>query len=118
MSLINDQAVFLKQLCDTIAFAEQLFTVTEGEGERTQAQHDLNLQEGRSKTKRSRHQDRLAHDLHFYELVSPSGKFIEVIDKGKLQPIGDYWKLLDSKNSWGGDWKNPYDPWHFERNVL
>ena len=115
MSLINDQAVFLRQMCDLISFSEQHFTITGGELERTQLQHDANVKAGRSTTKRSRHMDRCAIDLHFYYFNQ--GKFIEVTDKKRLQKIGDYWQSLDVKNRWGGNWSNPYDPWHFERSA-
>lgn len=116
MSLINEQAIFLRQMCDLIDYAEQHYATTGGELERTQAQHDANVKAGRSKATRSRHMDRCAIDLHFYQLND--GKFIEVIDKARLQNLGNYWKSLDPKNRWGGDWKNPFDPWHFERGVV
>lgn len=113
MSLINEQAVFLRQLLDLINFAEQHYVTTGGELERTELQHAANVAGGRSTVKRSRHMDRCAIDLHFYYFHD--SKFIEVTDKARLQKIGDYWKSLDPKNRWGGDWKTPFDPWHFER---
>src|SRR6056297_439794 len=35
-----------------------------------------------------------------------------------LNKIGVFWENLNKKNRWGGFWKSPYDPGHFERNVV
>lgn len=129
MSLINEQAIYFRHKCQLGLFAEQYFTVTEGEAERTQEQHELNVAAGRSTAKRSRHQDKCATDLHFF--IFNGKKFIETTDpelypglKGEtyreavrktMKIVGDYWKSLDPKNRWGGDWSKPFDPWHFER---
>lgn len=61
-----------------------------------------------SKTLNSKHLERLAVDFNFFV----DGKLVhkhELIDA-----VGEFWKQLDPNNVWGGDWKVPNDPYHFE----
>lgn len=118
MSIIPDQVYFLRDLCTLVLFANDLkFAMTEGEGERPQWVEDIYRKQGKSKVEQSQHTLRLAHDFHFYDFSSPNGKYMEITDYKRLKSIGEFWKSLSPKNRWGGDWKNPYDPWHFERTV-
>lgn len=63
---------------------------------------------GRTRTKHSKHQDKLAFDIFLLE----AGKFIT--DPEAYEPLGSFWKSLDPKNRHGGDFKKLRDPFHFE----
>lgn len=113
MSLVPEQAAFLLDICKTVQYATELgFQVTGGELHRTPEQQQIYVQTGRSKTMDSYHLRRLACDLNFLK----DGKL--VYDKAELQPIGDYFESLDTKNSWGGNWNGSFkDLPHFERRA-
>jgi hypothetical protein len=66
---------------------------------------DLLVNNGRSKTRNSKHADRLAFDLI---LFTSEGKIAPNED---YQPLGEKWKALGGK--WGGDWTMG-DFGHFE----
>ena len=98
MSLVEHQAQFFQDICQLRAYAAGLgFLVTGGELYRTAEQQQIYVQTGRSKTMNSYHLRRLAMDLNFFL----DGKL--VYDKAVLQPIGDYWESISTKNSWGGN---------------
>lgn len=112
MSLVDHQASFLLDIGKTVVYATELgFQVTGGERFRTAEQQQIYVQTGRSKTMNSYHLRRLADDLFFFK----DGKLC--YDKAALQPIGDYFESLDTKNSWGGNWKSFKDLPHFERRA-
>lgn len=112
MSLVEQQSIFLDHVCLTIAHAKTLgFVVTGGELHRTPEQQQIYVQTGRSKTMASYHLRRLAIDLNFFK------DGILCYDKAVLQPVGDYWESLDTKNSWGGNWQSFKDLPHFERRA-
>lgn len=112
MSLVAEQAAFLKDVCLLLAKCEALgFVVTGGELFRTAEQQAIYVRTGRSKTMNSNHLRRLAIDLNFFL----DGKLI--YDRKVLQPIGDFWETLNPQNSWGGNWKSFKDVPHFERHV-
>lgn len=112
MSLVEHQAVFLEHVCRLRDHAASLgFVVTGGELYRTPEQQQIYVQSGRSKTMASYHLRRLAIDLNFFR----GGKLC--YDKEALQPVGDYWESLDTKNSWGGNWASFKDIPHFERRA-
>ena len=77
---------------------------------------DVYVYMGRSRVRHSRHQDKLAFDIFLLE----EGEFITDVEK--YRSLGDFWKSLDSKNRWGGDFKKLEgewqiglsDPFHFE----
>ena len=104
MSLLSNQACFLDGLAVTI-----------GEAFRTKEQQEIHVKAGRSATMNSMHLKRCAIDLNVFKLVD--GGYQLLSDPILGQEIGKYWKSLDEKNRWGGDWKKPFDPWHFERKV-
>jgi len=58
-------------------------------------------------TSYSRHQDKLAVDLFLYK----NGRFSNSI--ADYRPLAKFWKMLDEKNRWGGDWSTK-DIYHFE----
>lgn len=118
MSLSDEQYEFYKDTLRLGAFLiERGIKVTYGEAERTEAQHRLNVTLGRSKAKRSRHQDRLALDLNFYFGNGWVGSKSQKEIKALLLPVGEFWEALNKKNRWGGHWTDPFDPAHFERRI-
>jgi hypothetical protein len=112
MSLVNEQAAFLLDVCALIQRATALgFTVTGGELARTVEQQQIYVKTGRSKTMNSIHLKRCAIDLNFFK----DGKL--TYDIKTLAPVGEYWQSLHPKNQWGGFWKSFKDVPHFERKV-
>lgn len=112
MSLSDEQAAFLLDVCKLVPFATNLgFKVTGGELQRTQVQQEIYVKTGKSKTMNSNHLKKLAIDLNFIK----NGQLI--YDKEELAPIGAYWESLNSKNRWGGNFKTFVDMPHFERHV-
>lgn len=77
---------------------------------------DVYVYMGRSKVRHSKHQDKLAADIFLLE----EGKFITDVES--YRPLGNFWKSLDPKNRWGGDFEKLggelavklSDPFHFE----
>jgi len=49
----------------------------------------------------SYHKRRLAIDLNLFK----DGKYL--MSTGEHKPLGEYWKSLHPKCTWGGDFKNP-----------
>lgn len=112
MSLVNQQAEFMKDLAKLINFCfDQGWVITGGELFRTVEQQQIHIKAGRSKTMNSLHMKRCAVDLNFFK----EGRL--VWDKQQLAPIGAYWESLNPKNRWGGNFKSLVDVPHFERNV-
>ena len=110
MSLVLEQAAFLKDVCKLLAKADSLeFTVTGGELFRTPEQQQIYVKTGRSKTMNSNHLRRCAIDLNFFK----DGTLI--YDQAALSPLGEYWRSLHPKNDWGGFWLSFKDIPHFER---
>lgn len=110
MSLVQEQAAFLLDVCKLIPYATELgFTVTGGELFRTPEQQAIHVKAGRSMTMNSNHLKRCAIDLNFIR----GGTLIW--DKEILAPLGSYWESLSPKNRWGGNFKNFRDVPHFER---
>jgi D-alanyl-D-alanine carboxypeptidase len=110
MSMVLEQAKFLKDAARLILKAEELgFVVTGGELFRTAEQQAIHVKMGRSKTMKSNHLRRCAIDLNFFK----DGKL--TYDIAALRPIGDYWRALDPKNEWGGFYSSFKDVPHFER---
>jgi D-alanyl-D-alanine carboxypeptidase len=110
MSLVQEQAQFLKHVTALLIKADQLgFVVTAGELFRTPEQQAIYVQSGRSKTMASNHMRRCAIDLNFFKDGALTW------DRIVLKPLGDYWETLDAKNSWGGNWNSFKDVPHFER---
>ena len=65
------------------------------------------LDRGRSKTLHSKHCDKLAADIVLFD-----GD--ELADPEKYKPLGEYWKSLDYRCVWGGDWTSFPDANHFQ----
>jgi peptidoglycan L-alanyl-D-glutamate endopeptidase CwlK len=121
MSLVNEQAIFFNHVCMLRSYAvDKGFIVTGRELGRTKEQQEIYVKNGLSKTANSQHLNNTAIDLYFFKMKS--GKAEVILEKKELQPIGDFWSSLDSKNQWGGNFKDksgkPFvDCPHFERHV-
>ncbi len=111
MKLGTKQELFTSNVAKLIQYAESVgLKCRMREVQRTAEQQNIYLQSGATKTKNSKHINSLAVDMYF----ASDGKII--LNKADLQHIGDYWESLDSKNSWGGNWKKFQDCPHFERS--
>lgn len=114
MSLVNEQAIFLQDVCRLIAYACSIgFTVTGGELFRTAEQQEIYMRNGKSKNRKSQHLNRCAIDLNFFKMIDGKPTLMESVDN--LKDIGDYWCSLDEKNQCGIKWG--WDTNHFERTV-
>lgn len=112
MSLVAEQAEFLKDVCKLINKCFELgFVITGGELLRTPEQQEIYLQKGLSKTSNSMHLKKCAIDLNFFK----DGKLVS--NRDTLIPVGEFWQSLNPKNRWGGNFKSIVDCPHFERNV-
>ena len=123
MTLREKQSLFAKYFGMLILWAyENGYELTFGEGLRTMSQQLLYF-EGydvtkigsklvlkpaphRSKTLFSKHLDKLAHDINVFK----DGKLLTKVSD--IKPLGDFWKSLDKRNVWGGDWG--WDAGHVE----
>ncbi|HJY63847.1 MAG TPA: M15 family metallopeptidase [Ignavibacteria bacterium] len=112
MTLRKQQSIFTFNVHKLIEFAFKLgFELTFGEVYRTAEQQKIYFDSGRSKTMNSMHLQRLAVDFNFFF----NGELIN--DPKHLKKFGDYWKLLNTSNRWGGDFKTLSDPYHFEQSI-
>ena len=115
MSLVAKQAEFLINMTQLLAKAYKMnLIVTGGELYRTPEQQRIYIEQGRSKTMRSKHLQRCAIDLNLFT-KDKKGKLHLTYDKAVLQPLGDFWEGLHANNRWGGNWKSFKDTPHFER---
>lgn len=107
---------FLERWCP-----ENNILADEGEGWRPDVTEKYYQEHGLSTAKVNAHGERRAHDIWFYTV--PDMKLITEQTHGRdgvravLKPIGDYWKSLSPLNIWGGDWEDPFDPYHFQRRL-
>lgn len=108
MSLREEQSLFARDITRLLVYASgKGYEYTFGEVERTLAQQQLYVAQGRSKTMNSMHLKRCAFDIHFFkdgELCYPD-------------ELGTFWESLDPKNQWGGNWSSFKDKPHFQRTV-
>lgn len=120
MSRVYEQHLFTRDVQKLVAYAadELGLFVTYGEAWRTPEQQAIYVKDGRSKTMKSRHLDRLAVDFNFFrgaELVT---------DYETFEKLGRFWQGLSPQNRWGGNFDGDWNPatgfkdWpHFERNA-
>ncbi|MGH1601746.1 M15 family metallopeptidase [Campylobacter majalis] len=110
MSLGKEQEAFMRDVAKLLNYLHQNgYEVRGGELERTQAQQEIYIKTGKSKTMNSNHLRRCAIDLFIFK----NDKWLT--QKQELQKIGDFWESLNEKNRWGGNFKNFLDVPHFER---
>ena len=112
MTLGQNQEKFTQDLAKLLKYLiDNGYTIRLGEVERTQAQQEIYIKEGKSKTYNSLHLKRCAADLHIFK----NGEWLQ--SKSQLQSIGAYWESLDPNNRWGGNFKTFMDTPHFERQC-
>lgn len=112
MGMSDIQCKFAYDVGRLLTFAASLgIKITFGEAERPQEMQELYLQTGKSKAKRSKHQDRLAVDLNIF---GKDGTY--PADNDTYDLLGNYWERLSPENRWGGHFKSLVDKPHFERN--
>lgn len=68
------------------------------------------LEKGVTTVEYSKHQDKLAFDIILYQNGSP---LLAKTHVASYKYLGQFWKGLDARNRWGGDWSF-CDPFHFE----
>lgn len=115
MKLSDKQFLFAKDIVLLeMWMINQGYKFTYGDAWRSDATQRMYYEQGLSEIKRrGPHGRRLARDYNFFidgELT---------YDKEKIQPIGDFWESLNSKNKWGGSYniQGKWDTPHFERRL-
>ena len=109
--LLDAQFKFTDDVCYLIGFAyNQGYTLTFGEAYRTPEQAALNAKNGTG-IANSLHTKRLAIDFN----VFVDGKYLTKSED--LRELGEYWKSLNPKNAWGGDFKTNPDGNHFSQSY-
>lgn len=118
--MVEEQWEFLQDVALLILEAKTLhIELSGGELYRTQAQQDIYIKEGKSKTNNSMHLKRLAIDFNFFV----EGEL--VYEHESITKLGKYWEGLSPKNRWGGSWRGLIesgkstfkDTPHFERQI-
>lgn len=86
---------------------------------RTQAEQDAALAAGTSKVKRSKHQDGLAIDVVPYAVYEAADRSNDKLLWDTRSPLWTRLGLIGEQLglTWGGRWKSPHDPGHFELIV-
>jgi len=111
MKLSEHQRIFTKHISLLIEYAYSIgIELTFGEAYRTVYQQEEYIRQGKSKTMKSKHLNRLAVDFNFFI----DGKL--TYTDPRLDLLGDYWEDLDELNRAGMFWKWRDSP-HFERNI-
>jgi len=109
ITLRECQSKFVDDISYLIGFAyNQGYELTFGEAYRTPEQAALNAKSGIG-IKNSLHTKRLAIDFNVFK----DGKYLTKSED--LKELGEYWKSLNIKNAWGGDFKNA-DGNHFSQS--
>lgn len=117
MSLIDEQAAFLKHIRKLLDFAEQGgFLVTGGELERTPEAQAAFVRSGAESSMDSPHLRKCAMTLNFFE-VSDADHYQLIQNAAKLAPLGTYWESLDPRNRWGGQSGKLVDLNRFVRDL-
>ena len=107
-TLRDKQVIFLSNVAKLVEYGNSLpgYSLTGGELFRTAEQQAIYISKGLSKTKYSKHQDRLAIDIN----VFINGVYRT--DKAAFEPLAKYWKSLDISNVSGYEWGWDYN--HFQ----
>ena len=117
MSLIDEQASFLKDLRKLLGFAEeQHFLVTGGELERSLETQSMYVRMGLESSMDSPHLRKCAATFNFFK-VSDSDHYDLVQTPSALEIIGKFWEELDPRNRWGGRLANFVDVNRFTRDL-
>lgn len=113
MTLVEKRIKFLHMIGELLAFArkEQISLICYGFW-RSDAEQAKFLAAGTSTVKRSKHQDWLAMDFAVMR-EDDSGAIIPIWnDCEEYRLLGEEWESLGG--TWGGRWKTPHDPFHFQ----
>ena len=125
MGMVKVQWEFLQDVVKLLTKAKELkFIVTGGELYRPIEMQKFYIANGRSKTMKSSHLDRLAIDFNFF-IIDENGYMRLTWDRNIIRPLGDYWESLNKSNRWGGNWRGLIDKGkstfvdvpHFERKL-
>lgn len=115
MSLIHEQAAFLRDVRKLLEFAdEKNLLVTAGELGRTPEAQAQQLREGRHRTMDSMHLRKCAIDLNFFAEQGGRTEWVHSLEV--LETVGAYWEGLDPRNRWGGR-QGVLELSHFERDL-
>ena len=123
MSRMEEQWAFLQDVAVLIQYIRDVgYKAVGGELMRSREEQQRKYDKGVSKPLpgESMHQFLRAIDIEFFD---HSGKWIKMPTndeakkelKEKLQPFGDFWEALNSRNRWGGNFHSLFDFNHFER---
>lgn len=109
-TLLQCQQRFVDDVCFLIGFAyNHGYELTFGEAYRTPEQAALNAAKGIG-IANSLHTKRLAIDFNVFK------DDVWLTNSKDLKVLGDYWKQLNPKNAWGGDFSKP-DGNHFSQSY-
>lgn len=109
MKLSEKQRIFTRNIACLIEYAYSVnIELTFGHAWRSLDDQKRLKAEGKSKTLKSKHLDRLAVDFNFFI----NGNL--TYEKDKLIILGNYWESLNELNRWGGNFKSFLDTPHFE----
>jgi len=116
MRLSRKQSDFLSDFAVLIIFINQQPNMycTAGELFRTAYQQRKYLEDGKSKTLKSKHLKRLAGDLNIFYHGLPIWDYEKDDQKRVLKPVRDKWNSLHEDNDCGLNWG--WDFGHFQRN--
>jgi|SRR6056297_291496 len=124
MTLSDHQFEFLKDVSILIDYISNVLKlkITATWLHRPQEMQQQLYNEGLSNTLESNHLYSCALDLNIFKknriLTMLKKEDLTTEEQDFLNKIGVFWENLNKKNRWGGFWKSPYDPGHFERNVV
>jgi hypothetical protein len=111
--LLGKQATFAYNVSYLLQFIhDKGYMCTFGDAFRSPEQAKLNAAAGKG-IANSLHCERLAIDLNLFD---KDGKYLT--SKEDFQKIGEYWKDLNPKNRWGGDFQHLIDSNHFEMQNI
>ena len=109
MKLSEKQRILTRNIACLIEYAYSVnIELTFGHAWRSLDDQKRLKAEGKSKTLKSKHLDRLAVDFNFFI----NGNL--TYEKDKLIILGNYWESLNELNRWGGNFKSFLDTPHFE----
>lgn len=83
---------------------------------RSEEEQLIEFNAGRSRMKKGKHQEWRAKDYALFDDLDGDG----IVDKDEIRwkddprylKMGEEWERR--RGTWGGRWKDPYDPFHFE----
>ena len=115
-SLSDTQFEFLQDVHKLLSYVvSQGWKITFGEVARPLEMQEIYVASGRSTTMNSKHLERLAIDLNFFEPVLEGG-WRYVCTREAIKMFGEFWENLHPKNKWGGNFRNFKDAPHFQRS--